>query len=272
LTEVLAPQAAKKSSYFKKAFYRGLAGVLPALLTVMVLVWCYKILRDYLGSYVNTVIEWVVRVVGLETAALEINSIIARDISRYIAPADPSAAELQLRPLVGIVLSLVLIYVLGSLISSFVGRKFFPKVEKMALRLPVVKAVYPYARQVTDFFLGERTIPFEKIVALEYPSKGIYSIGFVTNRGLRDVCAKTGKEMIMVFIPAVPAPVTGYVVMVPAEAVIPLSITIDDALRLIITGGVAVSEGQILPRPDAPSISQGKFPASLGSGTPPSAE
>jgi uncharacterized membrane protein len=165
---------------------------------------------------------------------------IATTISVHLAPADPASSELRLRPIIGIVLSLILIYILGSFISSYIGKKFFPKLEKMFLRVPIVKAVYPYARQVTDFFLGDQTIKFERIVAIEYPRKGVYSVGFVTNEGLRDVRDKVGKRMLTVFMPASPTPVTGYPVMVPADEVIPLNISIDDALRFVITGGVVL--------------------------------
>jgi len=240
LKKVITPKEAAKKSYFKKAFFKGLAGILPALLTIVILVWCYQILRDYLGVHVNSAIEWLVGIIGLEPAAVKINMFIATTISVHLAPADPASSELRLRPIIGIVLSLILIYILGSFISSYIGKKFFPKLEKMFLRVPIVKAVYPYARQVTDFFLGDQTIKFERIVAIEYPRKGVYSVGFVTNEGLRDVRDKVGKRMLTVFMPASPTPVTGYPVMVPADEVIPLNISIDDALRFVITGGVVL--------------------------------
>ena len=244
LKKVITPKKDAKGSYFKRGFFKGLAGILPALLTIVILVWCYQILRDYLGVHVNSAIEWLVGVTGLERAAVKINMFIAVNISAHLAPADPASVELKLRPLIGIVLSLVLIYILGSFISSYIGKKFFPKLEKMFLRVPIVKAVYPYARQVTDFFLGDQKIKFERIVAIEYPRKGVYSVGFVTNEGLRDVRDRVGKRMLTVFIPASPTPVTGYPVMVPADEVIPLNISIDDALRFVITGGVLLPLGQ----------------------------
>lgn len=258
LKKVIEPGKAKKGSYMKKGFYKGLAGILPALLTIVILVWCYQILRDYLGRHVNFVLEWIIRLAGLENSLLKVNSFIAAK-TPYFAPADPASTQiLVLRPLIGIVLSLILIYILGYFISTYVGKKFFPKLEKMFLRIPVVKAVYPYARQVTDFFLGEQKVKFERIVAIEYPRKGIYSIGFVTNEGLDSVAKLSGKRMLTVFIPASPTPVTGYPVMVPEDEVYPLNITLDDALRYVITGGV------LLPIDHLPSGG----PAALKGGSP----
>jgi len=259
LKEVIVPKAAKKKSYFKRGFFKGLAGVLPALLTILVLVWCYKILRDYLGVHVNSVIEWMIRTVRLEKVAIEINTAIADAISPYITPAEPVKYALRLRPVVGIILSLVLIYIIGSFISSYVGRRLFPKVEKMLLRIPIVKAVYPYARQVTDFFLGEQAVRFERIVAVEYPRKGVYAVAFMTNENFRTLSEKTGKQMVVVFVPTSPTPVTGYTVLIPEDEVIPLDMSIDDALRLIITGGVIIPERE-RTRTSAPILQSGKVP------------
>jgi uncharacterized membrane protein len=255
-----SPRPRGKSSFLKRAFVKGVAGILPALLTIIVLVWCYQFLRNYVAVYVNTVAEWVVRGVGLEQEVLKINKAIADNISAHIAPADPDAFELQLRPVTGIILSLVLIYVVGSFISTFVGKKLFPQFERMFLRLPIVKAVYPYARQVTDFFLGEQAIRFESIVAVEYPRKGIYSVGFVTNEGIRAVCDKVNRRLLVVFIPSSPTPITGYTIMVRPEDTIPLDMSIDDVLRMSISGGVILPENQRLPRGKAKPLQVGTMP------------
>lgn len=264
--KVIVPASAWKRSRMRRAFFKGLTGVLPVLLTIVVLVWCYNILRDYMGVHMNAVIQWIVGVLGLEKAVMELNKGVADFFTPYVAFADPTKDYLVLRPIVGIILSLILIYFVGSFISSFVGRKLFPRVEKMLLRVPVVKAVYPYARQVTDFFLGEKTIPYERIVAVEYPRKGIWTVAFVTNEGLGELCEKTGKRLVTIFIGSSPAPITGYVIMVPADEVIPLNITIDEALRLLITGGVSLPGGRAVLPSDERVISQGKLPPPLPDG------
>jgi uncharacterized membrane protein len=277
LKKFIAPKKAAKKSYFKKGFFKGLAGILPAMLTIVVLVWCYQILRDYMGVYVNGALEGLIRGVHLEKAALSVNTFIADNVGAALAPADPylvekigsetvrhPVSELKFRPLVGIGLSLVLIYILGSFISSYIGKKLFPKIEKMFLRIPIVKAVYPYARQVTDFFLGEQTVRFERIVAVEYPRRGMYSLAFITNEGFREVSEKTGKRMVVAFVPSSPTPITGYTVLVPADEVIPLDMTIDDALRMVITGGVILPEGEKMATVES-ALHAGKVPP-LGPG------
>ncbi len=250
-----------KATYFKRAFVRGLAGILPALLTVVLLVWCYQFVRDYVGVYVNTMTEWIIRAVGLEQGVLKLNNLIAANISMHLAPADPDAVELELRPVTGILLSLVLIYIVGSFISTLVGKKLFPRIEKMLLRLPIVRAVYPHARQVTDFFLGEQSIRYERIVAVEYPRKGVYSIGFVTNDGMRTVCDRTKRRLLVIFIPSSPTPVTGYTVMVRPEETIPLDMSIDDALRMTISGGVVLPRNQQMTRTESRILRAGTAPA-----------
>lgn len=249
-----------KASYLKRAFIRGLAGILPALLTILVLVWCFQLVRNYLGAYVNTGIEWLIKTAGVEKGVLAVNRAIAENISTHLAPADPASATLSLRSVTGIILSLVLIYIVGFFISSFLGKRIFPRIEKMFLRLPIVKAVYPYARQVTDFFLGEQAIRYERIVAVEYPRKGVYSIGFVTNEGIREVHEKTGQRMLVIFVPSSPTPITGYTIMVRPEETIPLTMSIDDALRMVITGGVILPENQRIRTGDRQILLTGSAP------------
>jgi len=260
--KVLRPKG--RRPYLKRAFIKGVAGILPTLLTIVILVWCYQFVRNYVGVYVNTVAEWVIRAVGLEEGILKLNNAIANRVDEHVAPADPvtdpKIDELALRPVTGIVLSLLLIYVIGFFISTFLGRRLLPRIEKMILRLPVVKAVYPYARQVTDFFLGEQAIHYERIVAVEYPRKGVYSLGFVTNDGIRTVCDKVDRQLLVVFVPSSPTPVTGYTIMIRPEETIPISMSIDDALRMAISGGVIIPENQRMPRGKAKTLHIGTAP------------
>jgi uncharacterized membrane protein len=91
---------------------------------------------------------------------------------------------------------------------------------------------------MTDFVFSERKVHFRSVVAIEYPRKGTWTIGFLTGRGFEALEKKTTAGLVAVFVPSSPTPVTGWVVFVAEQDVIQLDITVDDALRLMISGGV----------------------------------
>jgi uncharacterized membrane protein len=119
------------------------------------------------------------------------------------------------------------------------------------MRIPLVRAIYPAVKQVTDFVLAERKAQFEssKVVAVRPHADGIWSIGLVTGPGLRALTdALGGGEMVTVFIPSTPTAFSGYVVVVPRESVVELPIKVDEAMRLLLSGGV-ISPGSAPPKP-----------------------
>jgi uncharacterized membrane protein len=118
-------------------------------------------------------------------------------------------------------------------------------IEKFIMNTPFLKQVYPYVKQITDFLLTqeEQKKMFSRVVAVEYPRNGIWSMGLVTGSGLKKIIDNMEKEFLTVLIPTSPTPFTGFVIMVPKEQVIDLDMTIEEALRF------AVSAGVIAPQP-----------------------
>jgi uncharacterized membrane protein len=108
--------------------------------------------------------------------------------------------------------------------------------------------------------LSERKIDFSKVVAVEYPRKGMYSLGLVTAPGMRTMTDAMGCEFLSIFIPSSPTPVTGYTIMVRREEVVDLPITIDEALRYTISGGVVVPVGQQFRADELEDLRRGIFP------------
>jgi len=100
--------------------------------------------------------------------------------------------------------------------------------------------VYPYVKQVTDFLVGDTTgqIQFNRVVAVQYPRKGLWSVGLVTGDTMGRIEARAERKCITVFMPSSPTPFTGYVITVPVEDTIELAISIDEALRFTVSGGV----------------------------------
>jgi uncharacterized membrane protein len=110
----------------------------------------------------------------------------------------------------------------------------------------VVRAIYPNVKQVTDFLLSDRPVEYSGVVAVQYPRKGIWSLALSTGSPVERVQRAVQEELVTVFVPSSPTPVTGYVVQVPRSGVIELNMTIDEALRFTISGGV-IKPGAMLP-------------------------
>jgi len=118
------------------------------------------------------------------------------------------------------------------------------------MNTPFLRNVFPYVKQVTDFLLTneDQKKLFSRVVAVEYPRKGIWSVGFVTGSGLEKVVHTVKREFLTVIIPTSPTPFTGFVITVLKKQTIDLDMTIEEALRFIVSGGV------ITPGSDHPAI------------------
>jgi uncharacterized membrane protein len=144
----------------------------------------------------------------------------------------------------------------GALLASVVGRALWRSVENSIMNTPVLRRVYPYVKQITDFVLTqeEQKRVFSRVVAVEYPRKGIWSIGLVTGSGLRRISENNKrKEFITVLVPNSPTPVTGYVIVVPKDQTIPLNMTIEEAFRFAISAGVITPDTERQP-PILPNV------------------
>jgi uncharacterized membrane protein len=151
--------------------------------------------------------------------------------------------------IIGFLVALIIVCVVGALLASVVGRAMWRIIEDFIMNVPFLRRVYPYVKQVTDFVLTpeEQERLFSRVVAIEYPRKGIWSIGLVTGSGLRRVTENVEKEFLTVLIPNSPTPITGYVIMVPKEQTIALDMTIEEAFRFAISAGVIAPPNQQLP-------------------------
>ncbi|HVX09805.1 MAG TPA: DUF502 domain-containing protein [Pirellulales bacterium] len=149
-----------------------------------------------------------------------------------------------------LLLFLLILYLLGKFLAAGMGRVLWNIVERGIHRVPLVRNVYDSVKQMTDFMFNERDLGYKRVVAVEYPRKGAWSIGFVTGESLADIRGTTGEPMVSLMIPASPMSVTGYIVTVPKSETIDLDLTIDQALQFVISCGVVVPPHQ-LPRPDS---------------------
>jgi uncharacterized membrane protein len=241
------------SDDFRRFFLRGLSALLPTIITLWLLIWIWSFLWENLGQHMISAIIMLWNFLA-EKGLMEFQPLVY--MRRYWWSGD--VLPMWLVQLIGVGLSIVLIYVVGLLVGNLIGRTIWRLAEVAVMRIPLVRAVYPAVKQVTDFVLAERNAQFEssQVVAVQPHAGGIWSIGLVTGAGLRALSDAVGGEMVTVFIPSSPTAFSGYVVVVPREAVVELPLKVDEAMRLLISGGV---------------ITPGKVPASPGSTVGPGA-
>ena len=227
---------------FRHFFIRGLAAVLPTVATIAIIVWVFTLIQDYCGIYINN-------------AAAHLTTILWVRLAHLSSEADISQARAMIFEFwheklfwVGFLLAIVGVYIFGRFLASFLGQPVWRVIERTLIRLPVIKQIYPSAKQVTDFLLVERKLEFSSVVAVEYPCKGIWSLGLATNPGIRTLHDALHEDLITVFIPSSPTPVTGYTITVGRDKVIDLPMSIDDALRFTISGGVIQPGHQVVEK------------------------
>lgn len=146
---------------------------------------------------------------------------------------------------VAVILCVVVIYFLGRFVTVRIGAWMVAKVETLVLgRLPLISNIYGSVKQVTEFVFAERQIEYNRVVAVEYPRRGIWSLGFVTGDSLLELTATVGEPMVSVIVPSSPMPVTGYTINVPRSAIRDLDMTVDQAFQFCISCGVLVPPQQ----------------------------
>lgn len=161
-------------------------------------------------------------------------------------------------PFLGALL-ILLVYLIGKFLTARIGRLIWSLAESAIIRVPLIRNVYGAVKQVIDFLLSEHEMEYSRVVAVEYPRKGIWSLGMVTGVSFRDLSAAANEPVLSILIPTSPMPVTGFTINVPKSEVIDLDITVDQALQFIVSCGVVVPPHQLpagalaeLPPPEIP--------------------
>jgi uncharacterized membrane protein len=143
-------------------------------------------------------------------------------------------------PGLGAVLALLLLVFTGMLVSNIIGRSLVGLWEDLMNRIPFVRALYGGVKSFSTTILSNQGNSFKKVMLIEYPRKGIWSIGFQTAGDLPLISAHTGEPQVCVFIPTTPNPTSGFIVMVPRSQAIELDMSVDAAMKMIVTLGVVV--------------------------------
>lgn len=141
-------------------------------------------------------------------------------------------------PGLGLIATVVMVFIVGVLTQSLVGRKLIPIGEWVVSKIPVARNIYLAVKQLVEAIFAQNSKGFKRVVLVEFPRKDIWSLGFLTGVVEGEIQDKTKESVVSVFIPTVPNPTTGFYLMVPKKDVISLDMTVEDAFKLAMSGGI----------------------------------
>lgn len=197
-------------SRIKKYFASGIFVTLPIFFTLYVIFLIARFIDGIWGKVINIYIK------------------------KYLGFAIPG---------LGLVLAVITIFVIGFIATTILGRRIFRPIERFFVRFPFIRQIYPASKQVVDSFFSRESPAFKKVVLVEYPSKGIWAIGFLTNESFREANEKSGHELMHVFIATSPSPFTGFLILMPKKDVKVLDIPVEEGVKLIVSGGIIKPAG-----------------------------
>ena len=187
--------------------------------------------------FVTGLLIWIPLVITLMVLAWIVNTL---DQILLIAPAAvrPDALLGFQLPGVGVLVTLLLILITGLAAANFVGQRLVGFWESLLSRIPVVKSIYYSVKQVSDTLLSSNGQAFRKALLIQYPHQGIWTIAFQTGKPGGDAARHLGDDFVSVYVPTTPNPTSGFFLMLPRKDAIELDMSVDDALKYIISMGV----------------------------------
>lgn len=156
-------------------------------------------------------------------------------------------------PGLGLLLSIIVVLVTGIVVANLFGRQVVAAWEALLGRIPLVRSIYKSAKQVAETVFSTGGKSFRRVLLIQYPRKGIWTLAFQTGSSVGEVQAKTGLDTVTCFVPTTPNPTSGFIILVPQEDVMELDMSVESALRMIISLGVIEPEWQGAP-PASPAM------------------
>lgn len=214
-------------SRMKNWFYTGLIAVLPVVLTLYFVSWVAKLIITFIGN--SFIVKYIT------DSLLAMDSITTRQEAEvYIKVA------VYILAVIGMFIGITIV---GMTLKLVIGRKIANSLEKLFTRIPIIKSVYTTLSQITGLVSSDKSKSYQKVVLLEYPRRGIYSLGFLTSDGNEYFEDITGRpKLLNIFIPTSPNPTSGMFVMVQESEAIVLDMKVEEAVKLIISGGAVLPE------------------------------
>ncbi|MBN1269813.1 MAG: DUF502 domain-containing protein [Kiritimatiellae bacterium] len=192
----------------------------------------------------NNILVGLVLVTPIVITGFIINGIF-RFATNRLLPAQFRGSEHELLFRAAAILAvLVILFLIGLLVRNFVGRRLYRFGDSVLTRIPVISKIYLSVRQISEALVAQRQTLFQDVVLVEYPRKGLYSVGFVTATvpdtvGRQLKAEGSPSSWVSVFIATTPNPTSGVLILAPRQDLIPLRISVADAMKLIISAGAA---------------------------------
>ncbi len=200
-------------SNLKRYFITGLLIILPLFITFYLLFSIFVFIDGICGTLINTLLR------------------------RYFGFSVPG---------LGLIIGLMVIVSTGSLATNFLGKRLLRVFERWLMRFSFIRQIYSPVKHIIHYVASRERPSFNKVFLFEYPSKGIWTLGFVTNEHFEEGSVSSGSDLAAVYVASTPNPFTGYVVFVPRSGLHPLDISVEEGMRLIVSGGI-ITPGK---RPD----------------------
>lgn len=177
----------------------------------------------------------------------KVNNIVLEPVLVTVSPAVQWADRHMIAfAMKGVILIVILcgIIVLGLLVKNFFIQRLLRFGEGILLRVPFVNKIYSVIQQISGTFFDQKKDIFNKVVMLEYPRKGVFILGLMTTACVGKIAEALPAECVNIFVPTTPNPTSGFLIMVPRNDVIELTISVEDAMKLIVSGGVVTPQSQ----------------------------
>ena len=198
----------------QRAFVSGLVAILPLAVTTYVLVWVYNSSAGILSN--------LMRLVGVQ----------------------PPGWLMPWLPILGLLITLLLIALIGLLVGNFLGKQLMGYLERTLNRIPIVGYIYKSVQQISSTLFNQQEVSFSRAAVIEYPRKGLYTLCFVIQEARRKL-PPLPEGYTVVLVPTSPVPASGMVIVVPTPEVIVLDISIEEALRYVVSGGFLLPEEKL---------------------------
>lgn len=202
----------------------GFITLLPAIVTIYVIQLLFSIIDRFLGQFLSNILK-ALRIITIDEGTIYFLGVYTPFTERIVG--------------IGFILTVIIISAIGSLRRKGNKQYIFDRVDQFFRKVPVANYIYSSVEQMINAFTQERS-SFKKVVMIEYPRKGVYTLGFLTGESKGEVQRRTNKNCINIFLPTTPNPTSGWLVLVPEEDVTVLDMTVEQGLKFIISGGVVV--------------------------------
>jgi uncharacterized membrane protein len=153
-------------------------------------------------------------------------------------------------PGLGVIVVFLIILIAGFLTGNLIGRRLIGLVERWLNHIPLIRGIYSTVKEISKVFFSDKRTVFKSVVLIRYPHPDCYALAFVTKEGQKYFNDLTGEDLVNVFLPTAPNPTSGYLLLIPKKDVMPVDISVEEGLKMVISGGAVSAAVRALPRID----------------------